>query len=186
MCGRWYVDLMSDEELNEYYSKLKDKNIKATDEIFPTDNVLVIANNKNGNQSVFNMKFGYNVGNNIVFNARSETLYEKKIFLDGILNRRCVIPANYYFEWQKDSKEKNVIKNNNSKIMYFIGIYRFENNNPVFTIITKDASDNMKELHPRMPVIISKDKINDWLSHQNNLNYFINNSINDLYYSKVN
>lgn len=186
MCGRWYVDLMSDEELTEYYKKLKNKSdIKIRGEIFPNDHVMVIANSKNMNINVFNMKWGYHIGKNIVFNAKCETLHSKKIFCDGIKNRRCVIPANNYFEWDKNTKEKKEIKDKNTNIIYFLGIYRFENNEPVCTIITKDASDSLKDLHPRMPVIITKDKIDEWLSSDCNVEGVINNSLNEMIYTKA-
>lgn len=186
MCGRWYVDLMADDELKEYYAQLKNKNgIKIAGEVFPSDHVMVIAKNKNCNKSVFNMEWGYHIGRNLVFNARSETLFDKPLFNDGIINRRCVIPANHYYEWHKETKDKNVIKEENSNIMYFLGIYRFENNEPVCTIITKDATESMAPLHDRMPVIITKDEINDWLNDNNKIDFIINNSINKLIYSKV-
>lgn len=185
MCGRWYVDLMADYELNQYYNKLKNKKgIKTSGDVFPSDHVMVIAKSQLQNINVFNMKWGYKVGNKLVFNARFETLYNKEIFVDGINNRRCVIPASFYYEWQKETKEKNIIKDMNSSTMYFLGIYRFENDEPVCTIITKEASLSLKPLHERMPVIIKKEQIDSWLNDCTSSMSIINESINELIFYK--
>jgi len=186
MCGRWYVDLMADEELAEYYVKIKNKKgIKVNGEVFPSDQIMVIANNKKKEPIPASMKWGYQVGKNLVFNSRRESIHEKEIFKDGIENRRCVIPANLYYEWQKDTKEKYEIKEENTGVFYFLGIYRFENDEPVCSIITKEASESMSDLHPRMPVIVNKDKINEWLLNNSSVDMIMDNSINELIVSKI-
>jgi len=185
MCGRWYVDMMADDELEEYYARLKNKNgIKIKGDIYPSDHIMVIANNKNSIPSVFNMKWGYTIGKHLAFNARMESLNTKEIFMDGIQNRRCVIPANYYYEWKKDTKEKHSIQEKSHPVLYFLGIYRFENEEPVCTIITKNASPEMVSLHDRMPVIIPKELINDWLKKDVDVNLIFNQSLENLTYTK--
>ena len=111
MCGRYYIP--DEEDIAEYKKILqeileklkKSKNVKAmktSGEVFPSDIVPVIANNKDMKPSPFAMQWGYSLsGNKKVINARSETSSEKPMFKNGMLKRRCLIPAAHYFEWQK-------------------------------------------------------------------------------------
>ena len=183
MCCRCYVEYLKDKELKKIYDLVSDKEgIKTEGELFPGDNLVIVAKGRNHNISAFKMKWGYTFNEILVFNARSETLYEKEVFLDGIKNRRCVIPVNCYFEWKKDSKEKYVFKDKESSILFILGIYRFENGAPVFTILTKDASKRLSDIHERMPVMVKNSEVRKWLTMSSDVSSIIKNSVNDLYF----
>ena len=51
-----------------------------------------------------------------------------------------------------------------ASITYLCGLYRFEDDLPVFTILTREPSEELKEIHDRMPLILSGDMINDWIN----------------------
>lgn len=104
MCGRYYIDDGIDaEESREIIDTVNRRSnadqVKTSGEIFPTDYVPVISNNRTMQRSAFVMSWGYTLpdGKKII-NARSETAGEKPMFRDGMQQRRCVIPATYYFE----------------------------------------------------------------------------------------
>ena len=126
------------------------------------------------------MKWGYSIGKRLVFNARVESLDNKELFMDGIKNRRCVIPVNNYFEWKKYNKEKYIFSDKESSILYLLGIYRFEESKPVLTILTKDSSEELSFIHDRMPVIIKKNDIKTWLDKSIDPKIVINKSIDNL------
>lgn len=174
MCGRYYIeDDDSAEELRkiieEVQRKLDEQNkvekVK-TGEIFPTDMVPVIANNKQLIPTPFAMKWGYSLPDGkLIINARSETAVEKSLFRDGMLNRRCLIPATNYFEWEKRGKEKvkYAINPAQQTMLYMAGIYRIENKKAVFAVLTREPAEQIAFIHDRMPVILSGKMRDAWL-----------------------
>ena len=172
MCGRYYIpDEDSAAELQEIIDQLNHKNptspIIKTGEITPSDTALVLANNRSMIATPFAMKWGYTLGNGrLVFNTRSETASEKPLFQDGMAQRRCLIPAAHYYEWEKRGREKikYAIHPSNVELMYMAGIYRIENGIPVFSILTREPADSIAFIHDRMPVILPQDFMHDWLN----------------------
>ena len=174
MCGRYYIeeeDVSEDllkiiEEVNRWNNG-GDKPVKTAGEIFPTDLVPVLANNKNMRPAAFAMEWGYTLpdGRRII-NARSETAHEKGMFKDGLKKRRCLIPASGYFEWEKREKEKIKydIRPVGNGMLYMAGLYRIEGNKAVFTILTREPAESIAFIHDRMPVILPDAIRNDWLN----------------------
>ena len=153
MCGRFYVPEDSEiAMLRKVMENLESRNVTVkTGEVSPGDVAAVIASNRE-------LK--------LLFNARSETAAQKAIFADGMEHRRCAIPAAHYFEWQKTEagKTKYAIAPKEFHGMLLAGIYRFENNEPVFTILTRTPSEDIAMIHDRMPVILPEEALADWLN----------------------
>ena len=170
MCGRFYIpEDDSSEELQRIINHLNRKKptpVK-TGEVRPTDVAAVIANNKSLQPTPFAMKWGYSLADRQpIINARSETADSKPLFRDGMQQRRCLIPASHYFEWQRlaNKKIKNAIKPVNSKEMYMAGVYRIQNGIPEFVILTREPGESIRHIHDRMPVILPRDALNDWMN----------------------
>ena len=171
MCGRYYIpEEDSAEELRaiiyEVNRKTKGAPIKKG-EIRPTDVAPVLANNRAMIPSAFAMKWGYSLPDGkVVFNARSESASSRPMFQDGMAQRRCLVPAAYYFEWEKRGREKikYAIGQSDRGILYMAGIYRMEKGVPVFTILTRSSADSIAFIHDRMPVILPDDVKADWLN----------------------
>lgn len=169
MCGRYYIaEEDSAAELQEIIEQLNRRGTEVkTGEIYPTDTVPVLANNKSMVITPFVMKWGYTLpdGKQII-NARSETAADKPLFRDGMLQRRCLIPATNYFEWEKRGRDriKYAIRKCDSPILYMAGVYRIENGKPVFSILTREPAENIAFIHNRMPVILHSEAKNDWLN----------------------
>ena len=111
MCGRYYIpEEDSAEELRAIIDDVNRKNKGAPikkGEIRPTDVAPVLANNRAMIPSAFAMKWGYSLPDGkVVFNARSESASSRPMFQDGMAQRRCLVPAAYYFEWEKRGREK--------------------------------------------------------------------------------
>ena len=174
MCGRYFIDDDS-LEIKAIIEKIKNKEgLKTSGEIFPGDIVPVVCNNRNLETDSFKMKWGYSINKTTIINAKCETIYQKKLFVDGIKNRRCVIPATNYFEWEGNKKNKYSIKSKESDVIYLAGIYRIENNTPVFSIITRFSDDNISFIHERMPLIIEKENISRWLDNNSDITDLLN------------
>ena len=110
MCGRYYIEI-DERELRQIADEIEKKTkgppgqmtLKAGGEVFPTDVVPV----QTGINQYLPMKWGF-VGfdGKPMINARSETALEKPMFRQSMLERRCLIPASGYYEWQKTGKAK--------------------------------------------------------------------------------
>lgn len=184
MCGRFYVPTedMSD-ELLQILNRAETR-LQAADpafrlprgEVCPGDWAAVVSMNRAGQPSPFAMKWGYHTqspgsteekGRKLLINARSETAAEKPTFRDSMVNRRCLIPAGAYFEW--DHRTKPLVKYRfflpDAPLMWLAGIYRFEPDSryPVFTVLTRPAAESIAPLHERMPVIVPPEMHARWL-----------------------
>lgn len=170
MCGRFYIASEdSAEELQAIIDSLQRKTnapVK-TGEIRPTDDAPVIANSKSLTPSPFLMRWGYSLRDRPpVINARSETAADRALFRDGMTQRRCLVPASHYFEWERigNRKIKNAIKPAGSRMMCMAGLYRIEQGRPEFTILTREPAECIRHIHDRMPVILPREALGDWMN----------------------
>ena len=108
--------------------------------------------------------------NKPIINARSETVDKLYSFKKSFYERRCVILADGFFEWERSTGTKTpyrfVLKN--KRIFAFAGLWTVsidELNQKVYTttIITTKANSLMMDIHDRMPVILSEDQVKIWL-----------------------
>jgi putative SOS response-associated peptidase YedK len=106
-----------------------------------------------------------------MINARSETAHEKPSFRQALKSRRCIVPANGFYEWQKSGKEKipHYIRFRDNQIMSFAGLWeawRSSDGQTVesCTILTTEANSLLKPIHDRMPVILDQQEHGHWLS----------------------
>ena len=180
MCGRYYLDdEIKDERLLEQFRQAMRisvkicANMKTRGEIRPTDIVPVIAPSSLGRRTgAFPMQWGFTHPSRgmLVFNTRSETAKEKELFVTSVDDRRCLIPASCYFEWKKldkNRKEKYAFYAEDREPLYFAGLYirtSDEHRLPCFTILTQDAGKELRQIHPRMPVIVPLNRTEEWLS----------------------
>lgn len=111
--------------------------------------------------------------NKPIINARSETVDKLFSFKKSFYERRCVILADGFFEWERSSGTKTpyrfVLKN--KRIFAFAGLWTVsvdELNQKVYTttIITTKANSLMMDIHDRMPVILNEDQVKIWLDHK--------------------
>jgi len=111
------------------------------------------------------------IGNRMI-NARGETVAEKPSFRAAFKRRRCLIPADGYYEWQAGSKPKQPYHFHleEDEPFAFAGLWEFWNPKEgdgesitSFTIITTDANRTAAEHHDPMPVILQEDDYARWL-----------------------
>jgi putative SOS response-associated peptidase YedK len=104
-------------------------------------------------------------------NARSETLATLAPFREAFRRRRCVVPADGFFEWMgsKDARQPLWFHRPDGKLLLFAGLYETWEPAPgerqkTFTIVTTSANSLMAPVHDRMPVILSDDTVDEWLN----------------------
>lgn len=191
MCGRYYIpDEDAAAELMEIIDQINRKHnagpVIKTGEIAPTDTAPVLANNRNLVVTPFAMKWGYTTGSGtLVFNARSEEAAEKPLFRDGMAQRRCLVPAAHYYEWEKIGRQrvKYAIKPTDSSMLYMAGVYRIEEGLPVFSVLTRAPADSISFIHDRMPVILPREMINDWLNPRFKADEILKSAVLDISYA---
>ena len=169
MCGSFFVpEDDSIEMIRAIVEYLEHRNVKAkTGDVFPGDVAAVVASNRHLEPQPFAMEWGYHLSDGKrIINARSETAAQKAMFADGIRQRRCLIPAQHYYEWEKKDgkKVKYAIEPRGADGFFLAGIYRIEVGKPVFTVLTRDAAENITFLHDRMPVTLPNSAATDWLN----------------------
>ena len=106
-----------------------------------------------------------------MINARSETLLEKPSFRQAVQKRRCLIPANGFYEWRYDGKRKVPmwIQFKTREPFAFPMLWDCwidpETGKPLssFTIITTHANALLRRIHDRMPVMYRRDMGRQWL-----------------------
>ncbi len=169
--------------------------IVTSGEVRPTDIVPVIAPNAKGLKTVFPMQWGFLNKDNkrTLFNARVETAGEKPTFKDAWQSHRCIIPASYYFEWahfkSPDGREKTgdkyAIQPSGCTLTWLCGLYRIENGYPVFVILTKAPTMELAKIHDRMPLMLPKDRIEDWINPSSNPEELLSYALTDMIIEKA-
>ena len=98
----------------------------------------------------------------LIINARAESVTKKSMFADSIRNRRCILPAAGFYEWDA-SKTKFRFKRADEKPIYLAGFFDLSDNKDSFVILTTAANASMKPVHDRMPVMIDTGNVRDYL-----------------------
>lgn len=116
-----------------------------------------------------------------MINARAETVTDKPMFRSAAARRRCLVPANGYYEWQVDGAGKKqpwfLSAGEGDPLMAFAGIYEAWRDPAVpadpetgesewlltFAILTRPAPDALGAIHERSPLVLPPDMIADWL-----------------------
>jgi putative SOS response-associated peptidase YedK len=112
-----------------------------------------------------------------MINARSETVAVKPSFRAAFARRRCLIPADGYYEWMTEGKAKQpfYIHRSDGGLLAFAGIYELWRNDQVpedhedawywsGSIITTEATDEIGRIHDRTPMVIAQENWDDWLN----------------------
>ena len=171
MCGRYYVDDETAREI-ERIIRIADEKVKrmsATEftlqakDIHPTDTAPILMQSGTG-LCCSMQKWGFPGfdGKQIIFNARSESAMEKKMFQESVEHRRIVIPATWFYEWNR-KKEKSTFYREDGKVLLMAGIYSRYQDEDRFVVLTTAANESMKPVHDRMPLILEENEIMPWI-----------------------
>ncbi|TFE72915.1 SOS response-associated peptidase [Methylacidiphilum caldifontis] len=104
-----------------------------------------------------------------LINARAETVSTKSVFRESFKRRRCLIPADGFYEWKKlnGKKEPWYITIPDQEVFAFAGLWdHWEGPGETIestTIIVTEACDKLRHIHDRMPVIVDRIDFERWL-----------------------
>jgi len=176
MCGRY---VFNPGKPDDFYNRfdVEDRSTKLQDNYNVAPGQLMPTITRNSPNTVTLMKWGltpgWMKGRSGPINARSETILEKPMFKHSFLNKRCLIPTSGFYEWKKtkDGKVPFYIHLKNDELFSFAGIYESHEDaggklHFTYVIITTNPNKLMKDIHDRMPVIISKENEDLWLDNE--------------------
>ena len=161
-------------------------------EVRPTNIVPVIAPNRAGARTVFPMVWGFTLprSSSPMVNARMETASTKPTFKESWERRRCIVPALINAATGKaKTGDKYMIQPKGSAVTWLAGLYRIEDISgiqvPVFTILTREPSEEIRFIHDRMPVILPGDDIEKWIDPVSKPDEIIKNAMTDMVFEKI-
>jgi putative SOS response-associated peptidase YedK len=194
MCGRYASARDKHQLLEEFQVELDenpDQELEPDYNVAPTKNVYAVLSRvpKDAERAVRRLrvvKWGLvpawakdpSVGSRMI-NARIETVAEKPSYRQAFAKRRCLLPADGYFEWMpvegdKKKKQPYFIHPADGGVLAMAGLYEFwkdpgrADDDPLkwlvtCTVITTDAEDELGRIHDRMPMMIERERWADWL-----------------------
>jgi len=182
MCGRYVLCITSD-ELAEAFDIHSPPRLAPRYNIAPTQDAPVIRRLGAGAPRTAEMlHWGLvpfwaddpNIGARMI-NARAESVADKPAFRAAFRRRRCLVPANGFYEWVETGEGTRpvFIRRRDRKPIAFAGLWeRWKESDDAeplesYVIITGAPNDLIKRLHDRMPVILPRAAHNDWLDPDN-------------------
>ena len=196
MCGRYVSATPADQLAEEFHvDAIKADDLPAKYNVAPTDPIYAVAPSRDGEtRQLGTFKWGLvpnwskdaNGGAKMI-NARAETLDKKPAFRNLLQKRRCIIPADGFYEWQrlgnddaslpekKPRKQPFFIKRADGRLMAFAGLWDVWKDRAdkdaewlrSATIITGEPNELVARLHDRMPVQLPEDVWDQWLDPAN-------------------
>ncbi|MGW8267723.1 MAG: SOS response-associated peptidase [Longimicrobiales bacterium] len=182
MCGRYTLSVPLSNLVDAFEVSPPEFDYRPRYNIAPTQEAPVIAQDERGKRMGL-LRWGLipswakdpGMGSRLI-NARSETVAQKPAFRSALRHRRCLIPADGFYEWRKvgegkggkGSKTPFWIHRAGREPFAFAGLWeRWQpGDGPplfTFTILTTEAAAEIRHIHPRMPVILPPGTRSDWL-----------------------
>ena len=179
MCGRYTITVKEEILIKRFKVKDYQGEHSPRYNVAPSQNNPAVLTNEESKRVMLPMRWGLipswskeeSIGNKMI-NARIETVSEKPSFRTGFSKRRCLVPADGYYEWRKNGKPgkkqpfRIVLKSR--ELFAFAGLWDLWKNPEgetirSYTIITTEADDLVRKIHPRMPVILRPENENIWI-----------------------
>ena len=178
MCGR-FTNQHSWREIWEHYQAFLESlntnpglNLQPRYNIAPTQDVLCLVE-RNHEARFINARWGLvpywakEPAKAPAINARGESAAERPLFRAAFKTRRCLIPADGYYEWQKSGKAKQPFRLHLDEGLFsFAGLWAENEHLAVTscTILTLPAAEHIAHIHDRMPAILDPEAYQAWIS----------------------
>ena len=190
MCGRYAASSNPDDLVVEFEAVRAEgqQPLAADYNVAPTKDVYVVRHKKErdaegaptggGHRELRAVRWGLvpswakdlSVGNRLL-NARVESLTEKPAFKKAARSRRCLVPADGWFEWAKrldaPGKQPYFVTPEDGGVLAFAGLWevwgRGDDRLYTCTVVTAPAVGALTEVHPRMPLVLPPDRWAAWL-----------------------
>jgi putative SOS response-associated peptidase YedK len=172
MCGRFTLRTSLNILLTQFHAELRDDvNLVPRYNVAPTQDIPIVRQTDAGREISLahwglipswatDPKIGYKL-----INARSDTAPEKPSYQSAFKSRRCLIPADGFFEWQKIGTKKQPIyfRLADGGPFAFAGLWERWKEITSCTLLTTEPNELVANYHDRMPVILSPNDYAHWL-----------------------
>ena len=180
MCGRFSLDRFP----TSIIDALVDAEIafQPREQVYPTNQVHVVFRGEDVNEMT-EMTWGWerSFSKRPLINARSAEAWEKRTWSKALRERRCIIPASGFYEWNenqpKGKRDMYKITPAYDDGFAFGGLYEInsETGEMFMSILTTAPNKKMEKIHHRMPVILDKDEFDNWFESddRDEINYMM-------------
>src|SRR5256714_6523898 len=175
MCGR-YAITPAPEAIGQLFGYLEQPNFPPRYNVAPTQPVPIVRMVE-GKRQLALVRWGLipawvkdRGGFSLVINARGESVLDKPAFRNAMKYRRCLFPADGFYEWKRNGERKQpyFVRLESGQPMAFAGLWESwmgPNGEEMETaaIVTTTASRSIAHIHDRMPVIVPPEAFDFWL-----------------------
>jgi putative SOS response-associated peptidase YedK len=175
MCGRYMITSSFEAMARLFGATLADLGPDVVrPNVSPTETIPVCVSHE-GDRTLVPMRWGllppwYRAPNGgpLLINARAEDIATKPAFREAIRARRCLIPADGFYEWQgeKGAKVPWVIRPADAGPLAFAGLWQPWRGLDTCAIVTCPPNTLLAPIHDRMPVVIAPDDFALWLGEE--------------------
>ncbi len=180
MCGRFAITSPADAVSRQFDVRVSD-NFPPRYNVAPTQPIAVIRQDVNYRREYALVRWGFipswakgehlqRASARPLINARGETVAEKPTFRSAFKRRRCLVPANGFYEWrtERGAKQPYLVQHNDGELIAFAGLWEtaFDPDGgeiDTAAIITTSAGPDIASLHNREPVVMAPDDYARWL-----------------------
>lgn len=161
MCGRFILDVKESKLLSRFHLTSKMEYHRSR-EVFPGTKIYFFSRERELKSALWGIQVDFL--NRPIINTRIEKLYDSKFFLDDFRARRVIVPATGFYEWNKmdGSNDRYLITGNHS----LIGLAGICDTRGAISLLTTKSTGAMKSIHHRMPIILSEDFEETYLSSE--------------------
>lgn len=181
MCGRYTLHKRADELAQRYNVAQFPHELKDNYNVTPGQQMPIITADASGAPQLELMQWGLipvwakdpKIGYKLI-NARDDTIFEKPMWRGVILKKRCLVPADGFYEWQRQTIDSKVQKQpfyihpKQIELFSFAGVWETWKDSDgiehkTYSIITTEPNKEMASVHNRMPVILHPEDEPKWL-----------------------
>lgn len=176
MCGRYFLHSTAD-KLSALFGEMPMPMLQPRYNIAPSQPVPVVRQNPAGQREMVLVRWGlipsWSKGPDSRFsmiNARVETVAQKPAYRSAFRYKRCLIPVDGFYEWRAAgaAKQPYVLRPRDGRPLALAGLWEHwqdadGNELESCTILAREANEQVKAVHERMPVIMSPDSFDLWL-----------------------
>lgn len=179
MCGRYVIEWLPDEITERFQLRRIPASLFESFNAAPTQELPVVVESDAEGRLLRPMRWGLiprwaKPGEKSApapFNARAESVLDKAMFRSLVAKKRCLVPANGYFEWKQvaGKKQPYLFTLKDQELFAFAGLYD-ESPGPEgeaiasYTVLTTEANEFAADYHHRMPVILRREDEEEWAS----------------------
>lgn len=175
MCGR-YRRRSDKQRIAEAFHVgigLEDLYLESEEDIAPGSIQPVVLGNHTGEHEIALMRWGFKLPDRLLFNARSDGIEQSTFWKDSFRERRCIVPADSFFEWrqvERGKKPKYEITIPGREPFGMAGVWKLWKNpktsewEKTFAVVTGEPNEVMQSIHDRMPTILGPHDYEEYLA----------------------